>query len=58
MVANIISNNGDMIFNIAIRTLTLKNNLIEYPVGGGIVWDSKPNDERMEALQKSKILSI
>ena len=54
----IILNNGDMIFNIAIRTLTLKNNLIKYPVGGGIVWDSDPDDERMEAIQKSKILSI
>ena len=54
----IILNNGDMIFNIAIRTLTLKNDLIKYPVGGGIVWDSDPDDERMEAIQKSKILSI
>jgi len=54
----IISNTGDMIFNIAIRTLTLKNNLIKYPVGGGIVWDSDPDEERMEAIQKSKILSI
>lgn len=54
----IISNTGDMIFNIAIRTLSLKDNLIKYPVGGGIVWDSDPDEERMEAIQKSKILSI
>ena len=54
----IISNNGDMIFNIAIRTLTFENNNIEYPVGGGIVWDSDPSDERFEAIQKSKILEI
>ena len=54
----IIKNNGDMIFNIAIRTLTLENNKIEYPVGGGIVWDSDPDDERLEAIQKSKILDI
>jgi len=54
----IISNTGDMMFNIAIRTLTLKDNLIKYPVGGGIVWDSDPDEERMEAIQKSKILSI
>jgi aminodeoxychorismate synthase component I len=54
----VISNTGDMIFNIAIRTLILKNNLIKYPVGGGIVWDSDPDEERMEAIQKSKILSI
>ena len=52
----IISNNGDMIFNIAIRTLTLDNQNVEYPVGGGIVWDSTASDERQEAIQKSKIL--
>ena len=53
-----IKNNGDMIFNIAIRTLTLMGDKIIYPVGGGIVWDSDPDEERMEAIQKSKILSI
>ena len=52
----IISNNGDMIFNIAIRTLTLENQKAEYPVGGGIVWDSTAKGEREEAIQKSKIL--
>ena len=54
----IITNSGDMIFNIAIRTLTLENDKIEYPVGGGIVWDSDPEDERLESIQKSKILDI
>ena len=54
----LITNSGDMIFNIAIRTLTLENDKIEYPVGGGIVWDSKPDEERLEAIQKSKILDI
>ena len=54
----IISNTGNMIFNIAIRTLTLKGQSIVYPTGGGIVWDSESDDERMEAIQKSKILSI
>ncbi len=52
----IIRNNGDMIFNIAIRTLTLKNGSGIYPVGGGIVWDSNANDERQEALDKSKVM--
>lgn len=52
----IISNNGDMIFNIAIRTLTLENQKAEYPVGGGVVWDSTAKGEREEAIQKSKIL--
>ena len=53
-----ISNAGDMNFNIAIRTLTLEDNMITYPVGGGIVWDSKSRDEQEEAHHKSKILSI
>ena len=52
----IISNNGDMIFNIAIRTLTLENQKAEYPVGGGVVWDSTAKGEREEAIQKGKIL--
>jgi len=53
----LITGNGNMIFNIAIRTLTLNNKTITYPVGGGIVWDSNYEDERLEAIQKSKILS-
>ena len=52
----IITNNGNMIFNIAIRTLTLKDGSGIYPVGGGIVWDSNANDERQEALDKSKVI--
>ena len=34
-----------MIFNIAIRTLTLKGQSIVYPTGGGIVWDSNVKDD-------------
>ena len=45
-----------MIFNIAIRTLTLENQKAKYPVGGGVVWDSTAKGEREEAIQKSKIL--
>ncbi len=48
---------GDIDFNIAIRTMTVKNGIGTYPVGGGIVWDSDPVDEWNEAIQKSKILS-
>ena len=51
-----IDNNGDMHFNIAIRTMVAKKNIIEYSVGGGIVWDSDPNKEWKEAQLKSKIL--
>ena len=45
-----------MDFNIAIRTMTIKNNMATYPVGGGIVWDSDPLEEWQEAQQKSKII--
>ena len=52
-----IKKNGNMDFNITIRTMTIKNRKGIYPVGGGIVWDSDPLDEWREAHQKSKILS-
>ena len=46
-----------MNFNIAIRTLSIAKNKGIYPIGGGIVWDSKPLDEWKEAQQKSAIMS-
>ena len=49
--------NGDMSFNISIRTLLNYKNQYEYGIGGGIVWDSDENDEWNEAQHKSKILS-
>ena len=52
-----IKNNGDMNFNIPIRTMTIYNNIVTYPVGGGIVWDSTSKEEWNEAQLKSKILS-
>ena len=48
---------GDMDFNIGIRTMTVKGSAGVYPVGGGIVWDSEPLEEWLEAQQKGKILS-
>ena len=51
-----IDSNGEMDFNIAIRTLFIDNSKGIYPVGGGIVWDSKAKEEYEEAYQKSKIL--
>ena len=48
--------NGEMDFNIAIRTMTVKNNIGIYPVGGGIVWDSDSLEEWQEAHQKGAIL--
>ena len=55
-MAGYISPNGDMSFNICIRTLLGINGIYEYGVGGGIVWDSIPQEEWNEAQQKSKIL--
>ncbi len=54
----LITPDDNMIFNIAIRTLTLINDKATYPVGGGIVWDSNYKDERDEALNKSQILNL
>ena len=56
--AGYICNNGDMSFNICIRTLLRFNNTYEYGIGGGIVWDSNAKDEWNEAHQKSKILGL
>ena len=52
-----IFSNGDMDFNICIRTMTVKDGIGNYPVGGGIVWDSDPLEEWPEAQQKSKIFT-
>ena len=52
-----IKSNGSLNFNIAIRTMTVKNNHGVYPVGGGIVWDSNAIDEWNEAKLKSEILN-
>ena len=54
--AGYIKSNGDMSFNICIRTLLKIGETYEYGVGGGIVWDSNPKMEWDEAHQKSKIL--
>ena len=52
-----IKSNGDMKFNIAIRTLCFDNDIASYGIGGGIVWDSESKSEWLEAHLKSKILS-
>lgn len=43
---------GDMTFSVAIRTVTVKNRRAEAGSGGGIVWDSKPEEEFREAMLK------
>ena len=52
-----IDSSGNMNFNIAIRTMSIRNSIGVYPVGGGIVWDSQPNQEWDEAHLKSEILN-
>ena len=54
--AGYITSNGNMMFNICIRTLLKDKDRFEYGIGGGIVWDSDSNEEWNEAQQKSKIL--
>ena len=46
-------------FSVAIRTALIdkKTNEAVYGVGGGIVWDSDPDEEYRECLSKAKILT-
>ncbi|WP_269525707.1 aminodeoxychorismate synthase component I [Coraliomargarita parva] len=47
---------GDAEFNIAIRSLHLKNGWLDYQVGGGIVWDSRPESEFQETVDKGRAI--
>jgi para-aminobenzoate synthetase component 1 len=47
---------GAMEFNVAIRTMIVKNGLVHVPVGGGIVADSDPVAEYEETLVKSRAM--
>lgn len=51
-----VSNNGNMDFNIAIRTAIINDEGVFYNVGGGITWDSQPEDEFEETLDKGKAI--
>ncbi|HSQ89064.1 aminodeoxychorismate synthase component I [Romboutsia sp.] len=46
--------NGDMDLNIAIRTIVKQNEDVYFQVGGGMTWDSQPEDEYQETLDKAK----
>jgi len=50
---------GDLELNIAIRTawIDLASGQLTYAAGGGIVWDSDPTAEWLEALDKAKVLT-
>jgi len=53
-----ISPDGDLRFNVAIRTATLfPDGSGRYGVGGGIVADSQPADEYAECLLKARVLT-
>ncbi len=45
---------GDIDFNIAIRTAILKDGYLNFQVGGGIVYDSDPEDEYVETIVKAE----
>jgi len=51
-----ISPHGSSTFNVAIRTLVLKDGEARMGVGGGIVADSEPSDEYRECLLKAEFL--
>jgi len=44
-------------FNVAIRTLINQKSHSSYHVGGGILWDSRKEDEYEEALLKSRVVN-
>ena len=48
--------NGNMDFNIAIRTFLVKDSRAYFQVGGGIVADSDPEEEYQETLHKARAL--
>ena len=43
-------------FNIVIRTILKKDNVLEICVGGGITWESDPEAEYLETLDKAQAL--
>jgi para-aminobenzoate synthetase/4-amino-4-deoxychorismate lyase len=46
----------DMIFNVPIRTLLIRDGRGEVGIGGGIVWDSTPQAEFDECMLKARFL--
>jgi anthranilate/para-aminobenzoate synthase component I len=51
-----IAGDGAVEFNIAIRTMTMKDGLVHVPVGGGVVADSDPAAEYEETLVKARAM--
>lgn len=53
-----IAPSGNAAFNVAIRCATIdaRSGVVDYPVGSGITWDSKPEEEYEECLSKAAVL--
>ena len=51
-----LSFDGNMDINIAIRTFLIKNNRACFQVGGAVVYDSDPETEYQETLDKARAL--
>lgn len=51
-----LSFSGDMDINIVIRTILVKDRKAYFQVGGGIIYDSEPEAEYQETLDKAKAL--
>jgi len=51
-----LSFSGDMDINIVIRTILVKGGRAYFQVGGGIIYDSEPEAEYVETLDKAKAL--
>jgi para-aminobenzoate synthetase component 1 len=51
-----LSFSGDMDLNIVIRTFIVKDNRVYFQVGGAIVYDSEPEAEYIETLDKGRAL--
>ncbi len=52
-----LNHNGDMDFNILIRTLVCKHEQLEFRAGAGIVADSVPEQELEETRAKARGLA-
>ena len=50
--------NGDMDFNIIIRSFIEKNNKVYFQVGAGIVYDSIPEREYKETINKARAMVL
>jgi para-aminobenzoate synthetase/4-amino-4-deoxychorismate lyase len=53
----VVAPDGTAQFNVAIRTAVVQHGRATYGIGGGIVWDSDPQQEYQEALSKAAILT-